>query len=192
MAASTAALGLSVLALGACVGSISDDEFDDEVRSRGGGLDGALVVDAVDAIEAELAVDDVRVRSITVSPGYVVMEVQVPTDPEELDSYRFGSAGRYGGRGLADPIPMSRNAGEPPLDTQVFAPEAAGIERLDDMVDQALDAADLAGGWAQGASVRLPPGGDAAPVTTVTVTNERRTVAVTFAADATELEVMAR
>jgi hypothetical protein len=181
-----------VLALSGCVGSISGDEFDDEVRSRGGGLDSHLVVDAVDAIEAELDVDELRVRSIGVSPGYVVMEVQVPTDPEELDSYRFGSAGRYGGRGLGDPIPMSRSAGEPPLDTQVFAPEAAGIGRLDDMVDRALEAADLPGGWAEGASVRRAPGDDAAPVTTVTVTNDRRTVAVTFAADGTELEVTAR
>jgi hypothetical protein len=87
---------------------------------------------------------------------------------------------------------MSRSAGDPPLATQVFAPEAAGIDRLDDMVDRALEAADLPGGWAEGASVRMPPEGDTAPVTTVTVTNERRTVAVTFAADATQLEVTAR
>lgn len=189
---STVALGLSVLALGACVGSISGGEFDDEVRSRGGGLDGDLVADAVDAIEADVGVDEVRVRSVDVSPGYVVVQVQVPSDPDELDTYRFGAAGRYGGRGLSGPHPVARGAGEPPLDTQVFVPEAAGIGRLDDMVDQAIEAADLPGGWAEGASVRMPPGGGAGPVTTVTVTNDRRTVTVTFAAEGTLLEVAAR
>src|SRR5690606_414923 len=155
------------LALGACVGSISGGEFDDEVRSRGGGLDGALVADAVDAIEADVGVDEVRVRSVDGSPGYVVVPVQVPADPAALDTYRFGAAGRYGGQGLSGPDPVARGAGEPPLDMQVFVPEAAGIGRLDDMVDQALEAADLPGGWTESASVRLPPAGGTEPVTTV-------------------------
>lgn len=181
-----------MLALGACVGSVGREDFDDEVRSRGGGLDGELAVDAVDAIEADLGVDGIRVRSVDLTAGQVTLQVQVPGDPEELDVYRFGSSGLYGGRGLSDPQPVSRGAGEPALDDQLFAPDAAGLDRFGSMVDAALDAADLRRGHASGASVRRAPSGGPEPVTSITVTNERRTVVVTFAPDGTLLEQVAR
>lgn len=186
--AATVAVGASVLALGACVGSVARDDFDDEVRSRGGGLDGELVLDAVEAIEADLGEDGIQVRSVEVTAGQVTMQVQVPDDPEELDTYRYGSSGLHGGRGLSDPQPVSRGAGEPALDAQLFAPDAAGLDRLGAMVDAALDAADLRRAYASGASVRRAPTGAPAPVTSITVTNERHTVVVTFAADGTLLE----
>lgn len=178
-----------VLVLGACIGSIGQDEFEDRVRARGGGLDGALLADAVDAVEEDLDVDEIRLRAVDVKPGAVTLQVQVPTDPEELDTYRFGSSGRYGGRGLSGPTPVARGPGDQPLDEQLFDPDTAGFAHFDAMVAEALQAAEVERGWASGATIGRA--GDGA-VTTVTVTNERRTAAVSFAPDGTLLEVAAR
>ncbi|MBN2624348.1 MAG: hypothetical protein JXA83_13310 [Acidimicrobiales bacterium] len=182
------AAGAGVLVLGGCIGSIERDDFDDEVRGRGGGLDGGLLTDAVDAIEADLGVDELRVQSFEVRPGYVIVQVQVPADPEALDVYRFGSSGLYGGRGLTGPTPVPRRADAPPLDGLVFAPEDAGLDAFDDMVDEALEVAELDGGYATDAAVRQAPSGDIGPVTGVTVTDDRSTVVVTFSADGTVVE----
>lgn len=181
----------STLVLGACVGAIGQAEFDDEVRARGGGLDGGLVADAVDAIEDDLDVDGVHLRAVDVRPGLVTLQVQVPTDPDELDTYQFGSSGRYGIRGLSDPTPVARGPGEPPLESQLFAPDTAGFERFDAMVAEALDAAEVDGGYAERASI-IRTGAGGGPVTAVTVTNERRTAVATFAPDGTMLEVVDR
>jgi hypothetical protein len=180
-----------VMVLGACIGSIGHDTFEDRMRARGGGLDGGLLADAVDAIAADLDVDEVRLRSVTVAPGYVTLQVQVPTDPDELDTYRFGSSGLYGGRGLSGPVPVGRGPNDPPLDDQLFGLETAGSARFDAMVTEALRAAEVERGWASGATiVRSGAGEDV--VTTITVTNDRRTATVSFAPDGTLLEVAAR
>lgn len=179
------------MALAGCVGSIDGQAFEREVQARGGGLDGELVLDALEAVEDELGTDDVRLRSLDVRPGYVTLEVQVPHAPDELDAYRYGSSGRYGGRGLGEARPVPRNAAEPPLAEQLFSPAEAGLGDLDAVVDEALAAAEVRGGYTSDASVRRVPGG-AGPVITVTVTNERRTVVVTFAADGSLVEVVAR
>lgn len=138
-----------------------------------------------------MGADGIRVRSVNVTPGAVVMQVQVPGDPEELDTYRFGSSGMYGGHGLDGPTPVARSGGEPPIDAQVFEPSAAGVDRLDEMVAAALDAAGIEGGYATAASIGRPgDGGD--PVTSVSVTNERRSASVRFSPDGSVVEVVAQ
>jgi hypothetical protein len=186
------AAAAAVLAVGACVGATDRDDFTAAARTRGGGLDGGLVAAAVDAVEDDLGVDGIRVRAMTVGFGYVTLEVQVPSDPDELDAYRFGASARFGGDGLGDPSPVTRHAHEPPLDSEVFEPGAAGIDRFDGMVAAALEAADLRGGYASGASIRRPAADGGDPLTSVTVTNDRRTVVVTFAADGSLLEAVSR
>lgn len=186
------AIVAGVLALGACVGSIDRDDFDDEVRSRGGGLDGSLVSDGVDAVAGDLGVDGIEVWSVAVLPGSVTLQVRLPAQPDALDSYRYGTSGQYGGRGLSEPQPLSTNSAFGDMETRVFDPTAVGLDRLDEMVAEAIGAAGLDGGWASGATTTrgAAPGADV--VTAVTVTDERRTVVVTFGSDGTLLEVAPR
>lgn len=177
MALATAAL--LTLTTGACVGSVTRETFDAEVRERGGGLSQDTVLDAVVAVADDQATDPVQLRSITISPARVSMEVRVPGSAEDVDAYAYGTSGLYGGRGLDGPTPVARSSTETPLESSVFTAEAAGVRVFDRMVDSAIEEADLPGGYATGATVRRPSAG-AEPLTTVTVTDERRTVTVTL------------
>lgn len=179
---------LAAVPLAACIGSQTRDDFEEEMHARGGGLSQRLAVEAVDAVEERLHVDEVQLRSIGVGPGRVTMEVQVPRTTEDLDTYGYGTSGMYGGAGLSDPEPVARSFDEAALEGQVFTLEEAGVDHLDATVDAAVEEADLPGGYATAATVvRLP--GQPGPQTSVTVTNVRRTVTVLFSADGTLVEV---
>ena len=174
--------------LAGCIGSVTRESFEDEVHARGGGLSQRLAVEAVGSVEDELHVDSVRLRSLTVNPGYVSLEVQVPESVEDLDSYTFGTSGMYGGGGLSGPDPVARSFDEGSLEAQVFTLEQAGVDHLDATVDTAVREAGLDGGYATTANVvRLP--GQPDPQTTITVTNVRRTLTVTFGPDGDVLGV---
>ena len=183
-----AAALLAVGSFTACIGSQTREEFEEEMHLRGGGLSQRLVDDAVGAVEERLHVDELKLRSLDVSPGRVAMEIQVPQSTEDLDSYGYGTSGMYGGGGLSGPEPVARSFDEAALEAQVFTLEQAGVDHLDDTVDAAVDEADLPGGYATAADVvRLA--GQPQPQTSVTVTNVRRTVTVVFAPDGTVTEV---
>src|SRR5687768_7688204 len=81
----------AALFLAAC-GGTSQDEFEAEIQSRGGGLGGDLAIEALDALETELG-DDVALRSLTMSVGQVGMQVLVPGTDDQLDNYQYGSSG---------------------------------------------------------------------------------------------------
>jgi hypothetical protein len=179
---------LAVASFTGCIGSQTREQFEEEMHLRGGGLSQRLVADAVGAVEERLHVDEVKLRSLDVSPGRVAMEIQVPQSAEDLDGYDYGTSGMYGGGGLSGPEPVARSFEEAALEAQVFTLGQAGADHLDDTVDAAVREADLPGGYATAANVvRLP--GQPAPQTSVTVTNVRRTVTVVFAPDGTVTEV---
>jgi hypothetical protein len=175
--------------VGGCVGSIDRGEFDDEVHARGGGLSQDVIVDAVDEVGAAQDEATVQMRSVTVMPGRVALEVRVPGTPEDVDAYTFGTSGMFGGGGLDGPEPVTTSATDQPLESSVFTLEQAGVERFDGMVDEALTQADLPGAYATSATIHRPAGSPA-PQIEVSVTNDRRSVSVTFAADGTVLEVV--
>lgn len=170
-------LAAAVLLTG-CAGSIGRGSFDEEVQSRGGGLGSDLPLDALDALEEELG-DDVVLRSVNLTAGQGVFEVRVPGSRQNVDSYRFGTSGLYGGEGLSDPTPVP--TGGTPLEPTLFRAERIAFDELDDMVDEALEEADLEDGYAQSVSINRSPG--ERPTITVTVANERETVPVEFSAD---------
>lgn len=173
---------VAVAVLAACVGSISKEALDEEMRSRGGnGIGEHLVVGAVEAVMDDLGADDIELRSLTASPARVTMEVRVP-GTENLDAYSFGTSGLYGGRGLDGPRPLTVSADAPPLETQVFLASNAGLDRFDEMVDTALAEASLPGGYVDGATVRRFGEGSAI-VIAIDVTGERSRATVSFAAD---------
>lgn len=175
--------------LASCVGSVDQDEFNDEVHERGGGLSHEVIDDAVAAVAADQGIEAVQVRSMSVMPGRVALEVRVPGSIEDVDAYTYGTSGMFGGEGLDGPEPVHTSAVEQPLESAVFTTEQAGIQRFDDLVDQAIAEADLPGGYATGATIDRPEG-SRQPVVEVTVTNARRTVTVVFTADGTLVEVV--
>lgn len=175
-----AILGMAVL--GGCIGSISDEDFDRKVEERGGGLSEDLVQEAVAALQEEFHGQTVEFTSIGISPARITMEVRVPGTAEDLDMYAYGSSGAHGGVGLSDPEPVPNQKS---LEGELFRANQVELDQLDEMVDEALAEADLAGGFAEGASIsRTGTVG-----VSVNVKNERRTVYATFDANGTFLEV---
>lgn len=179
----------AVLALTGCVGSITRDDLDEEIRARGtAGMGQRLALGAVDAVREELRTDDVDVRSLTLSPGRAALEVRVDGPTEALDAYHYGTSGLYGGKGLDGPTPVQLSPDGPSLDDQVFPAGSAGLERLNDMVDEARRQADLRGGYVDRVTISRP--NDVPdPVINIIVTDQRTTTTVAFAPDGTVVEV---
>jgi hypothetical protein len=182
----------AVLALTGCVGSITRQDLDHEMRARGsGGMGQRLALSAVEAVREELGTDDVQLRSLTLSPGRAVLEVRVDGPTDALDAYHYGTSGLYGGGGLDGPTPLQVNPEAPPLDDQVFWARDAGLDRLNDMVDEARGAADLARGYVDRVTINRP--NDVAdPVISIIVTDQRATATVAFGPDGSVLEVAAQ
>lgn len=161
----------AAVALTAC-GGISRAELDEEVQSRGGGLGSTLPLEALDAIEAESGAP-VILRSLTMTLNSVTVDALVPDTDDELDSWSYSSGGS-----LRGPNPVS---GAPPaeeLRRQLIDPDTIVLEDLDDLIDEAIAEADLAGGYAQNVHIiRSTPD---RIVISVTVTNPRNTVRVAF------------
>ena len=172
----------AVVVLGtACVGSVDREEFEAEVRERGGGIDQDLAIEAVAVLESELGVDELAMLSMTVSNEHVTADLQSPEFPDEFDSYD------YRGGDLSDPDPVSNpGGGDDPADV-TFNPRDIELDQLNDMIDQALEEADQRGGYAQ--TVTISQAGQSAPIITVLVTNDRQTASVQFAPDGTLIGV---
>jgi len=163
------------LVLTGCVGSIDGEAFDREVQSRGGGIGADQPLDALAALEEALG-EEPALHSVFVGPGYVTIEARVPGTPSDIDSYRWD------GDSLSEPDPVTGVGASGPVEAQLFRPGRVAFDDLDAIVDQAIDAADLEGGYAEYASIQRPGG----PVRiTVSVKNERHTVTVPFGPDGT-------
>jgi hypothetical protein len=183
-----AIVGAAALILVSCAGTVSRQEFHDAVRARGGGLSEDLIVDAVAAVGDDQGTDLVQIRSVSVAPGRVALEVRPYDGPDDdaLVAYGFGRSASFDDRagGLFGPTPVERSSTEPPVVPSTFTLEQAGVDRFDRVVGAAIEEAGLAGGYAVGAEIRRPVP-SAEPQIEVQVTSSRGTARVTFAADGT-------
>ena len=191
-----------VVAAAISVGCVeSSREVVREAQARGGGVTAELVTDAVAAVADRQGIDTVELRSVSVAFTQVALEVAVPADEpadgdadaegedtRDLAAYEYGTSGRFGVHGLGPAQEVMRSSTEAPLSASLFTLEDAGVERLDEMVDASLDAADLDAGYVAGATIARPPAGGA-PQTVVAVTDGRRTVDVVLGPDAAVVEV---
>lgn len=206
------AAAVTVLAAG-CVGSVDRDQFDHIVQERGGGLSQRLVLEAVSALEEELDVDPLLVQSITATNETVTIEAVSPEFPDEIDRYTYGGGDLDGpepasqnpavtipdivvsdlppGVELPDEVQDlvdglgGTDAGSPA--GPMFSVDEIALDRLDEIVDDAIDTADLRGGYADSVTISAPAGGG--PLIRVSVTNDRRDVTVTYSADGQPLAV---
>lgn len=172
-------IGAAVL-LVAC-GGTSRTDFEEEIQSRGGGLGSALALEALDALEAELG-EVPPLRSLTMTNGQVTMEVLIPGTNDQVDSYRYGTSGLYGGGGLSEPTPVAGVGEAQALRRSLFRTERVAFDDLDQIVDTAIEAADLDGGYAQTLRVDRPT---ERPRITVNVASSRESVQIQFRGDGT-------
>jgi hypothetical protein len=170
-------VGATVL-LAAC-GGTSRTDFDEEIDERGGGLGADLPVEAIEALEEELG-GEIALRSMTINRGVVQVEVLVPGTTDQLDNYRYGSSGLYGIKGLSDPTPVTGVGSAEELRSTLFRPERIALDDLDAVVDDALDEADIDGGYVQ--TVHISRSGRR-PTITVSVNSERENAMIQFTGD---------
>lgn len=181
-------LAAAGLATAGCVGAVDRSDFEAEIEARGGGFDQSLVIDALDRVAEEVGSDDFDIASLTVSPLGATMSVRVrdPRAPQQLDDYAFR------GDELTDVRPVRVSAGDD-LDATTVPIGDFAVDRLNAMVDDALDAYDTSGGFAT--TVRLAPdlaggvGGRPTGVVSVDLESPRSAATATFTADGDLLEL---
>ncbi len=168
----------AVVLLAAC-GGTSRSDFEAEIQSRGGGLGSGLALDALAALEAELG-EVPPLRSFTMTNGQVSMEVLVPGTNDQVDTYRYGTSGLYGGGGLSAPTPVTGVGGAQALRRSLFRTERVAFDDFDQVVDTAIEEADLEGGYAQ--TLRVDRATER-PRISVDVTSPRESVQAQFRVD---------
>ena len=162
-------VGLLWVVLTGCVGTVTRAEFDQEVQRRGGGFHQQQVLDLVDGVAARVGTDRFAVTHLTVSPGsdVVTLRVRNPAAPDELDDYVF----RAGDLLSTEPVRLSASTD---LDAQTFVLADVALDRLDQMVDDALEAFAVSDTYVTSVQVGLSarPGQESSPTVGVVVSME--------------------
>jgi len=142
-------MAIVALVAAGCVGSIPREDFDAEIRSRGGGLNQQLVLDAVAAVGDHVGTDDFEITSMQVTPSSAVVTMQVrnPNRPENLDDYTYRSGE------LDDPKAVQLSATDD-IDSRAFRVQSVALNKLNDMVDTALQRYATEGGYVTSVSIR--------------------------------------
>jgi hypothetical protein len=175
-------LGAAVL-LSAC-GGISKSELEEEAQARGGGLGESLPLEALDVLEDELG-QPAQFTGMYLDWENVSVTVLVPGSDDELDQYSYHAT-----RGLSDPTPVTGVAPADELRPTLMTRDDLALEDLDEIIDDAVERADLEGGYADNVSInRL--GSDRTDIT-VTVTSPRRSATVLYRGNGDFVEATTR
>lgn len=175
-----------VLVVTGCVGTVTRAEFDAEIEARGGGFSQQQVIDAVDAVAAEVGTDDFQVTSIYVQPkdGAISLRVRNPERPDELDTYSL----RNGEIINVTPV---RTTATTDLDADAFSPNDYALDELDQIAADALGVYETTGGFVASLQfLRLPDPeqpGERANLIHVQLESPRSQALATFRADGTFL-----
>ncbi|MGI9645562.1 MAG: hypothetical protein ACR2O6_09670 [Ilumatobacteraceae bacterium] len=177
---SVVAIGLALVALTGCIGATTRDDFDEEVRARGGGLTSTFVDDSLAAIAAEYDVADWRTLSalsLVIQPGDRLVTATV-RDPARLD---FVDTKVVVDAEVRSTTPL-QDAGDLPLDAITFPLGSVAIVPVEPLATAALDAFGEEGGFVQSMAASLTAG----EVTIrVDLESARRTATATFDAEGT-------
>lgn len=184
-ATALAVVVVAALGLTSCVGigAVNRGAVTARAQERGGGVTAGLVADALDAVAEASGQDPLRVQALTASFTTVTLVVAGSGGDGGLESWRYGTSGMYGGRGVTGPEPVG---GEVVAGT-LFTAEEAGLDGLDAMVDRARATAGRPGGWVETVTVTRPVAGEA-PTVTLLVSDRGHEVAVVMAPDGTPVE----
>lgn len=176
-----AAAALTPLLTG-CIGSVNRSSFEAEIDARGGGISSELLADALDAVAAELGVDDFETDGIYVSAQTVNLNVRNPADPDAFDfySYRLGSLGA--------PSPVRVSAADP-IDAQVFSSADVPVAGLDEMLAITIHELDIEDAVPQSVAISRR-GFDGGPLeVTISAESPRASGSAVFDADGELIEV---
>ena len=172
----------AALVLAGC-GGISSSELEEESQARGGGLGATLPMEALDAIEEEIGAP-AMFTGLNLSYSSVSVTILVPGSDDELDTYTFTSNGN-----LLDPSPVSGVGPANELRPSLMTRDEVAIDDLDEIIDDAIERADLDGGYASNVQVNRTSS-DRTTIT-VAVTSPRRSASITYRGNGEFLEATA-
>ena len=175
-------VGAAIL-LTAC-GGISKTELEEEAQARGGGLGEALPIEMLDAVEEELG-EEPQFTGMYIDWENASVTVLVPGSDDELDQYSFHASG-----GLADPTPVTGVVPADQLRPTLMTRDDVALDDLDEIIDDAVERADLEGGYADNVSINRV-GSDRTDLT-VTVTSPRRSATVLYRGNGDFVELTTR
>lgn len=171
---------LATVALAGCVGATPRDEFEAEVRARGGGLSNEFITGSLDVMAAEVGATswtELEVLALSARPGNrsVTANVRNAVRPDFVDTIAVVDGE------VASSTPI-QDAGDLPLDEVVIPLGGLPLDRVEDLADEALAAFDQPGGYVEalgvvrtGSGVRID----------IDVESDRETATVTFSSDGT-------
>jgi len=173
-------LAIAVALLLAGCGGISSSELEEEAQARGGGLGQTLPLEALDAVE-EATGEPVQFTGLNLSYSSVSITVLVPGSDDELDTYTYTSNGN-----LLDPSPVSGVGPADEVRATLMTPDDVAIDDLDAIIDDAIERADLEGGYAS--NVQVDRASSDRTTITVSVTSPRRSATMTYRGNGEFLE----
>lgn len=141
--------------VGGCVGDTDREQFEGVIRERGGGFVSGLPQGAVDAVAAEVGTGDFAIRRLSIDAANetVILDVRDPQTPENLDKYVVRG-------GEIDTIEPIRLSASDDLDRDTFGVSQLALDRIESMVDTALDEFDPNGGYVTAINVSQPSEGN--------------------------------
>jgi hypothetical protein len=172
--AATVAMTVLTLVATACIGTITRQDLEAKIQSRGGGLDQQLALDAAGTVGDRVGTHDFEITSMNVTPSSatVTMRVRDPHNPNHLDDYTYRSGK------LDDPKPVQLTATDD-IESQAFRVQSVALNKLNRMVDIALERYATEGGYVTSVSIS----GVKTPKIIVNLKSPRSTATATFDAD---------
>ena len=174
MAAAVVLTVLTLVATACDLGTITRQDLEAKIQSRGGGFDQQLALDAAGTVGERVGTPDFEITSMNITPipPTVTMRVRDPHDPNNLDEYTYRSGK------LDDPKPVQLSATDN-LGTQAFRVQSVALNKLNRVVDVALEKYASEGGYVTGVSIA----GGKTPKIIVQLKSLRSTATATFDAD---------
>jgi hypothetical protein len=174
MVAAVALTVLTLVAAGCDIGTITRQDLEAKIQSRGGGLNQQLALDAAGTVGDRVGTRDFEITSMNITPSSatVTMRVRDPHNPNNLDDYT------YRGGKLDDPKPVQLSATDD-IESQAFRVQSAALNKLNRMVDIALERYATEGGYVTSVSIS----GVKTPKIIVHLKSLRSTATATFDAD---------
>ncbi len=168
-------IGIALVTLSACIGATPRDEFNAEVRARGGGLTTDVLDEALTVVAGEFGVTDWRtleVLALTVLPGNrtVSASVRDPRTPDFVDTVVVKD-------GDVLSVTPTRDADELPLDELVVVLGTVALDPLETLTATALAAFDEPDGYIESLSLSRVAG---EALIRIDVESARRTATVIF------------
>lgn len=135
-------LAAGAILLGGCIGATPRDDFEEEIRSRGGGFTESMIGGPLEDAARRLGTDDLQLLMLMATPEYaaVTMEVRNPNNSREVDRYF------YQGGSLQSTEPVKVSVRDD-LDSETIHVNDLAVDMLEEMTDQALATFDTEGGF---------------------------------------------